>query len=84
MGAIKVRPDEQTKPDWCVAHRAERLGPVALHLGSCVFCRTLAALAVTRADVVLHHAALALLDQHVLGDGERRCLGGPAATRRPR
>ena len=79
--ATKVRPDEQTRGGW---RREERPGPVALHLGSCVFCRTLAALAVTRADVVLHHAALALLDQHVLGDGERRCLGGPAATRSPR
>ena len=81
MGATKVRPDEQTRGGW---RREERPGPVARHLGSCVFCRTLAALAVTRADVALHHAALALLDQHVLGGGERRCLGGPAATRRPR
>ena len=84
MGATKVRPDEQTRGEWRFTRFEERPGPVALHLGSCVFCRTLAALAVTRADVALHHAALALLDQHVLGDGERRCLGGPAATRSPR
>jgi len=68
--ATKVRPDEQTRGGW---RREERPGPVALHLGSCVFCRTLAALAHSRSWTSTSSATAS-------GDG----LGGPAATRRPR
>ncbi len=45
MGATKVRPDEQARGGWRFTRRAKRLGAVALHLGACLFCRTVAALA---------------------------------------